>query len=51
MSKNCSSCGRITLQYSTFECPKCRKTTLLRCKVCKENENQYRCQECGFTGP
>ncbi len=49
--KICSSCGRLTHKYSEFKCPKCGKTTIIRCDHCREISNTYKCSECGFEGP
>ena len=49
--KTCSSCGRLTAEYTEFKCPECGKTTIVRCKACRETYNKYRCKECNFVGP
>ncbi len=50
--KICSSCKReVTDDYVEFKCPSCGKTTIVRCKKCRENVLPYTCEECGFTGP
>lgn len=47
----CSSCGRETQDYAKFPCPDAScKEILVRCKLCRENENPYQCK-CGFKGP
>ncbi|MEA2035876.1 MAG: zinc finger domain-containing protein [Nanoarchaeota archaeon] len=50
----CSSCkARITnLDGSVkFECPSCGKSTLIRCKHCREIAAKYTCPNCQFEGP
>ncbi len=49
--KACVSCGRLTSDYTEFKCPKCGKTTIIRCLHCREIGNRYICKECGFEGP
>ncbi len=49
--KVCSSCGRLTSEYTEFKCPSCGKTTVIRCKACRETYNKYKCTECNFEGP
>lgn len=49
--KVCSSCGRLTSEYTEFKCPSCGKTTIIRCKACRETYNKYKCAECKFEGP
>ena len=55
MEKNvCSSCKkRITnIEGSVqFKCPKCGKSTITRCKNCREIAAKYKCHDCGFVGP
>ena len=48
----CKSCGRSDFSLVSFPCPSdgC-SGRIVRCKACKENENPYKCSECGFTGP
>ena len=48
--KVCVSCGRLTSEYTEFKCPKCGKTTIIRCAHCREISNVYKCSECGFEG-
>lgn len=50
----CASCGiRVTNDQATvsFPCPNCAKTTITRCKHCREKASRYKCTECGFEGP
>jgi predicted RNA-binding Zn-ribbon protein involved in translation (DUF1610 family) len=49
--KTCSSCGRLTHEYTEFKCPSCGKSTLVRCLHCREISNAYACEECKFEGP
>ncbi len=49
--KSCSSCGSGTSDYVEFACPSCGKAKVVRCKKCRENENPYKCKDCGFEGP
>ncbi len=49
--KKCSTCGRGTDDYVEFSCPHCGKGKIVRCGSCRENDNKYACQECGFKGP
>ncbi|MGC8629173.1 MAG: zinc finger domain-containing protein [Candidatus Micrarchaeia archaeon] len=49
--KVCSSCGRLTNDYTEFKCPKCGSTTIVRCRDCRENFHTYKCEACGFEGP
>jgi len=51
VGKVCSSCGRLTSDYTQFKCPVCGKTEITRCKHCRETYNKYRCKECDFEGP
>ena len=51
IGKICSSCGRLTQDYTEFKCPVCGKSTLVRCKQCRETYNKYRCKDCEFEGP
>ena len=34
-----------------FQCPGCGDHQIIRCKHCRQIVAQYRCPECGFTGP
>lgn len=34
-----------------FKCPECSKYEIIRCRHCREIAAQYKCPECGFTGP
>jgi len=50
----CNSCKKnVTNEVGTakFLCPKCGKSTIIRCKHCREIAAQYKCSNCGFTGP
>ena len=49
--KTCSSCGRLTSEYTEFKCPQCGNSTIIRCGTCRENHNTYKCNECKFEGP
>jgi len=49
--KVCTSCGKNTNDYTEFKCPRCGKTTIIRCRECRENFHTYKCSECGFEGP
>lgn len=49
--KVCVSCGRLSDSYTEFKCPKCGKSTIIRCKHCREISNIYKCKECNFEGP
>ncbi|MFH0978774.1 MAG: zinc finger domain-containing protein [Candidatus Woesearchaeota archaeon] len=50
----CTSCSRdITNLAGTakFQCPQCMKSTIVRCKHCREIVVKYKCPLCGFVGP
>jgi Zn-ribbon RNA-binding protein len=50
----CNSCNveiKAKENFVMFSCPKCGKTTIVRCKSCKADGRKYVCGECGFTGP
>ena len=48
----CSSCNKeVTNDYVKFKCPKCAKSTIIRCLKCRDNVIKYTCEECGFVGP
>ncbi|MBI2549480.1 DUF1610 domain-containing protein [Candidatus Woesearchaeota archaeon] len=50
----CTSCNRriTNVQGTTaFPCPKCAKSTMVRCKHCREIVAKYQCPSCGFVGP
>ena len=50
----CSSCKtRIANIEGTakFQCPKCGKMEIIRCKHCRAISAKYTCASCGFTGP
>ncbi|MFC2154138.1 zinc finger domain-containing protein [Candidatus Altiarchaeota archaeon] len=52
MVKKCSSCGvEITEKYAEFKCPKCGKSTIIRCPSCRTLGTKYSCSECSFEGP
>lgn len=36
---------------SIFQCPKCGKSQIVRCKHCRQIAAKYTCPECGFEGP
>ncbi|MEW5955353.1 MAG: zinc finger domain-containing protein [Candidatus Micrarchaeota archaeon] len=48
----CGTCGREVQKYVKFKCPgqDC-DAKIIRCSVCRENENPYVCPKCGFKGP
>ncbi|MEA3430668.1 MAG: zinc finger domain-containing protein [Nanoarchaeota archaeon] len=51
---HCSSCKKKIANLTgsvNFKCPKCGKTTIIRCKHCRQIVAKYRCPECGFEGP
>ncbi|MBW2975181.1 DUF1610 domain-containing protein [Candidatus Woesearchaeota archaeon] len=50
----CSSCKAIitNIEGSTeFQCPKCGKAKIIRCRHCREIAARYTCPECNFSGP
>ena len=50
----CTSCKAIitNLGGSTkFQCPNCGKSTIVRCKHCRDIAAKYKCASCGFEGP
>ncbi len=49
--KVCVSCGRLTNEYTEFQCPKCGNSRVIRCYHCREISNIYKCADCGFEGP
>jgi len=52
--QTCSSCKAILTNQSgstKFQCPSCGKTTIIRCKHCREIAAKYTCSECQFSGP
>jgi len=54
MVNKCSSCNTDITNINgsvQFPCPKCGKTTITRCKNCREIVAKYKCHECGFIGP
>ncbi|MBI2581205.1 RNA-binding protein [Candidatus Woesearchaeota archaeon] len=54
MADVCSSCrNQVTNMKGMvrFSCPGCGKVEFVRCQRCRANAVQYKCQECGFSGP
>jgi len=52
--KFCTSCKRSITNDSgavEFKCPKCGKTTIVRCSQCRIITTRYHCSNCGFKGP
>ncbi|MCL5440473.1 MAG: zinc finger domain-containing protein [Candidatus Marsarchaeota archaeon] len=49
--KKCVSCGRLTHDYTEFECPACGKNRIIRCYHCRKITNVFACDECNFSGP
>ncbi|MFH1588805.1 MAG: zinc finger domain-containing protein [Candidatus Diapherotrites archaeon] len=50
--KVCGSCNKeVTDDYVDFKCPNCNKSRILRCEKCRNISTEYKCKECGFTGP
>ncbi|HLC45501.1 MAG TPA: zinc finger domain-containing protein [archaeon] len=50
--KICSSCGSSVLnKYTEFKCPGCGKNEIVRCEKCRRLTNEYKCKDCGFSGP
>ena len=50
----CGSCKAIVANIVgsvKFQCPKCGKTEIIRCKHCRAIAAKYKCHECGFEGP
>ncbi|MDJ0273315.1 MAG: zinc finger domain-containing protein [Candidatus Caldarchaeum sp.] len=50
----CSWCHRPILPSESavsFPCPNCGKSTIWRCKVCRELAKPYVCPTCAFQGP
>lgn len=50
----CSTCGTnimARVNFVKFECPECAKTEIVRCQMCKDLGNKYKCNECEFVGP
>jgi LSD1 subclass zinc finger protein len=50
----CGSCKAIIANLTgsaKFQCPKCGKSTIIRCKHCRSIAVKYKCHECNFTGP
>ena len=50
---NCTSCGitLVDLKNTVFPCPECGETDIGRCEKCRDQAENYECQECGFRGP
>ncbi len=50
----CNSC-KISITNESgaavFNCPKCGKSEIIRCKHCRAIAAKYKCHECGFEGP
>ncbi|PIN79833.1 RNA-binding protein [Candidatus Woesearchaeota archaeon CG10_big_fil_rev_8_21_14_0_10_34_8] len=54
MEDHCISCNKKrtnSIGSVVFPCPKCAKYQIMRCKHCREIAAEYKCPECGFTGP
>ncbi|MBI4154005.1 RNA-binding protein [Candidatus Woesearchaeota archaeon] len=52
MQKRCTSCNVEAQKGSTsFKCPSCQKTAIVRCFSCRQTAAKYKCKECGFAGP
>ncbi|MFH1835045.1 MAG: zinc finger domain-containing protein [Methanobacteriota archaeon] len=50
--EKCSSCGIEVLRgYVEFNCPRCNKDKIMRCKSCRTLGTKYSCNDCGFEGP
>ncbi len=49
--KNCSSCGRLSVEYVEFKCPGCLEEKITRCYSCREKHTRYKCPKCGTGGP
>ncbi|RJS91457.1 DUF1610 domain-containing protein [Candidatus Bathyarchaeota archaeon] len=50
----CTSCNRIIppgTDATKFPCPNCGQITIWRCQKCRLFGRQYKCPNCGFTGP
>ncbi|RJS85302.1 DUF1610 domain-containing protein [Candidatus Bathyarchaeota archaeon] len=50
----CTSCNRIIppdTNATKFPCPNCGQIIIWRCEKCRQFGRQYRCPNCGFTGP
>jgi len=50
----CTSCkvNVVNLPGSVkFSCPKCGKSTIIRCPGCRKTGAKYRCDKCSFEGP
>jgi predicted RNA-binding Zn-ribbon protein involved in translation (DUF1610 family) len=50
----CMSCKKPIANskgMAKFNCPKCSKYEILRCKKCREIVTKYTCPGCGFEGP
>ncbi len=54
IKEKCSSCKTMIMNIigsTKFQCPKCGKTTIIRCKHCRKLATKYKCENCGFEGP
>ena len=54
LKMKCNSCGKnigYKMHYSSFLCPKCGKSKIIRCGECKIRAVIYICDKCGFSGP
>lgn len=52
MSKRCQTCNKeVTDEFVEFSCPGCGEKKIVRCNICRKNNKEYSCKECGFTGP
>ncbi len=50
--KICNSCNKeVSGGYLEFKCPKCLKSTIVRCGNCRIMSKVYKCANCGFEGP
>ncbi|MHA1990442.1 MAG: zinc finger domain-containing protein [Candidatus Hodarchaeales archaeon] len=34
-----------------FDCPECNQFLIIRCGRCRNLGNQFKCHNCGFSGP
>ncbi|MBN2127457.1 MAG: RNA-binding protein [Candidatus Diapherotrites archaeon] len=50
--KVCGSCNKeVSDDFVEFKCPSCGKSNIIRCLHCRATSKEYKCEECGFTGP
>lgn len=52
--KMCSTCGVNVMSqenFVEFDCPDCGGSKIVRCKMCKDLSNKYKCSACEFVGP